>query len=114
MKSVIGVALAFLALGSAAPNSSARHETVRIGATTTPCAVHVPDRNNQGIRAGTYVIAVKDSSRKRYFAFWGKGVSRRTTLSFVGLKSWRVYLGRGTYRFRCGRGSLLQGTLRIL
>ena|SRR2546423_8149678 len=107
---VLACSVAFLATSAA----SAGVKVVRLKATVAPCAVRTPDRNNQGIHSGTYAIVVQDSSRTRYFAFSGKGVDRSTTRRFVGTRTWTVHLAKGIYRFRCGSGSILQGTLRIL
>jgi len=103
-----------LAASSATSTASADTTAVRLRATVNPCAIRTPDRHNQGIHRGTYAIVVQDSSRTRYFAFSGKGIERSTTRSYVGTRTWTVYLPKGIYRFRCGSGTLLQGTLRIL
>jgi hypothetical protein len=108
------VSVCFALASVAGPVGARSRETPRIRASTNPCAMRTPDPNNQGIHAGTYLIPVRDSSARRYFRFSGNGITRHTTASFVGTKTWRVRLTKGTYRFRCGRGSLLQGSLRTL
>jgi len=86
----------------------------RLRASVAPCSLRTPDLHNEGIRHGDFVVVVRDSSPRRYFALDGRGVTRRTSAGFVGVKIWQVHLARGLYRFRCGASHLEQGVLRVL
>ena len=54
------------------------------------------------LKAGTYSITVSDRSTEHNFHLIGAGVNKKTTLGFVGKKTWTVTLQKGkTYRFLC-------------
>jgi plastocyanin len=54
------------------------------------------------LKAGTYTITVADRSSSHNFHLIGAGVNKKTTLDFVGKRTWTVTLQRGkTYRFLC-------------
>jgi hypothetical protein len=58
---------------------------------TTPAGARV-----KSLRAGAAVITVHDRSAKRGASLRGAGVSRTTTVGFVGTKTWPVQLTAGT------------------
>ena len=54
------------------------------------------------LKAGTYTITVADKSTAHNFHLIGAGVNKKTTVGFVGKKTWTVTLQKGkTYRFVC-------------
>jgi hypothetical protein len=55
------------------------------------------------IRAGVYLIRVRDWSRHLNFDLIGprNGLGRSTTISFVGNVTWRLKLVGGTYSYQC-------------
>ena len=57
----------------------------------------------RSIKAGRYTIVVRDRGDDHNFRLFGRGLSKATTVGFVGRKVWRnVTLRRGkTYTFQC-------------
>ncbi len=54
------------------------------------------------LKAGTYAITVADKSSSHNFHLIGAGVNKKTTVAFIGKKTWTVTLQKGkTYRFIC-------------
>jgi hypothetical protein len=54
------------------------------------------------IAAGTYTITVRDRSDFHNFHLTGKGVAKRTGVSFIGTKTWTVTFKKGKrYHFQC-------------
>ena len=52
------------------------------------------------LKAGTYSITVADKSSAHNFHLIGAGVNKKTTVAFIGKKTWTVTLQKGkTYRF---------------
>jgi hypothetical protein len=64
------------------------------------------------LRAGPYVIVVRDRSAKHSFRFAGPGMSRKTGERFKGTVRWRVTLRAGTYRYWSSPGGNRR-TLRV-
>jgi plastocyanin len=55
----------------------------------------------KSLRAGTYTIKIEDKSSSHDFHLIGKGVNKATTVAFVGDKTWKVTLKKGTYTYQC-------------
>jgi hypothetical protein len=54
------------------------------------------------LKAGAYTIVVADKSTAHNFHLIGAGVNKKTTVGFVGKKTWTVTLQKGKiYRFVC-------------
>ncbi len=54
------------------------------------------------VKAGKYVIKVRDRATIHNFHLKGKGVDKKTGVKFVGRKKWKVRFKKGkTYRYRC-------------
>jgi plastocyanin len=87
------------------PTPPAVTPATRLVATVGPGAtITLRDARGQRVRqlrAGAYVITVRDRSRLHNFRLTGPGVRRSTGVAFRGGATWRVTLGHGTYRFRC-------------
>jgi plastocyanin len=75
--------------------------------------ISVPNARN--LRAGAYVIVVRDRSAMHNFHLTGPGVRKSTTVPFRGTATWRVNLREGTYRFVCDpHKSGMKGSFRVL
>lgn len=79
--------------------------TPRLLGTVTQRSV-VSITNNAGVptarlRAGKYLILVKDQSQKCNFRLQGPGLDRATGIRWTGQATWSVTLVRGTYRYSC-------------
>jgi hypothetical protein len=72
-------------------------------------------RRVRTLRAGIYMVMVRDRSRTRNFHLTGAGVNRRTRVGFTGMQHWNVRLQRGkTYRFVSDpQRARLKGSFRV-
>ena len=52
-------------------------------------------------KAGTYKIKVEDKSSIHNFHLFGPGVNKKTSVSFVGDKTWTIKLKPGKYTYQC-------------
>jgi plastocyanin len=50
---------------------------------------------------GTYKIVVHDKSTAHNFHLFGPGLSKKTTVPFVGTQTWTVKLKKGKYTYQC-------------
>lgn len=53
------------------------------------------------LKAGTYKIVVADKSSIHNFHLFGPGVSKKTSVPFVGTQTWTVKLKPGKYTYQC-------------
>jgi plastocyanin len=53
------------------------------------------------VRHGRHTFVIRDRSSIHNFHLLGRGVDRRTGISFTGRRRWIVRLRAGTYRYRC-------------
>lgn len=67
------------------------------------------------LRAGRYVIVVRDRSRSHSFQLYGRGVNKRTRIPFAGTVTWNVTFRRGAvYRYRCNaHPNRMRGSFRV-
>jgi plastocyanin len=73
-------------------------------------------RTVKTLRAGSYVIVVRDRSSRHNFHLIGptNTLNRSTGVRFVGTKTWRLTLTKGAYRFVCDAHSrTMKGTFRV-
>jgi hypothetical protein len=62
-----------------------------------------PGTRAKTVKAGAYVLSVKDASKRTGFKLSGPGVARATTAAFTGTVTWKVTLKKGaTYRYGAG------------
>ena len=60
-----------------------------------------PAQKVDTVKPGPYTIGVRDQSNEHNFRLQGSGVSKTTTVGFVGTQKWSVTLAPGTYRYQC-------------
>jgi plastocyanin len=65
------------------------------------------------LKAGAYLLTVRDKSKTDDFRLRGKGVNVATGVAFTGSKTWRIRLAKGTYRYSSDRHPALKGTVRV-
>jgi plastocyanin len=66
------------------------------------------------LRPGSYTVVARDLSKAHNAHLSGAGASKTTGIGFVGTKTWRVVLRRGTLVFRCDpHRTTMRGTVRI-
>jgi hypothetical protein len=62
-----------------------------------------PGTRARSVKAGAYVLSVKDASKRVGFSVSGPGVARATGGPFTGTRTWNVSLRKGgTYRYGAG------------
>jgi hypothetical protein len=68
------------------------------------------------LKAGTYRIVVADKSSIHNFHLFGPGVNKKTTVPFVGTRTWTVKLKAGKYTFQCDIHAAvgMKGTFRVV
>src|SRR5207253_3638617 len=62
------------------------------------------------LKAGRYVVAVRDASKHDNFHLVGKGVNLSTGVAFTGKKTWSVRLAKGRYAYRSDATPRLKGS----
>jgi plastocyanin len=72
-------------------------------------------RRVKTLRAGLYMVMVRDRSRFHNFHLTGRGVNRKTGVGFRGMQHWNVRLQKGrTYRFVCDpHKRRMKGSFRV-
>ena len=66
------------------------------------------------LKAGRYTIVMRDRSNIHNFHVMGRGVDKRTSVSFVGTRRFTVRLRKGTYRFLCDpHPQSMRGSFRV-
>ena len=65
------------------------------------------------LKAGKYVIVVKDMAADHNFHLTGPGVNRKTGVAFRGRASWSVTLLPGVYTYRSDKHKTLRGSLVV-
>jgi plastocyanin len=70
--------------------------------------------DKKAVKAGTYLITVRDRSNIHNFHLVGPGVDKKTSVAAVKTYTWTVKLKRGTYKFSCDpHASIMKGTLKV-
>jgi plastocyanin len=65
------------------------------------------------LKAGAYVLTVRDRTKTDNFHLRGKGANVATGVAFTGSKTWKVRLAKGVYRYFSDRHPALKGTVRV-
>ena len=66
------------------------------------------------VKAGTYVITIRDRSAIHDFHLTGPGVNKKTSVPAMGTTKWTVKLKKGTYRFVCDPHiTIMHGVLKV-
>jgi plastocyanin len=109
----LGAALAALGAALAVAVAAPAASTVgRLTATDGPG--FTISMSKKSVKAGTYVITVKDKSNIHNFHLTGPGVNKKTTVGAVGTFTWKVKLKKGTYKFVCDpHATIMKGTLKV-
>jgi plastocyanin len=82
--------------------SKAKRLTGTVGPGFTISLKDSGGRKVRRLKAGAYRITVRDRSSSHNFHLTGRGVNKRTSVSFRGTATWTVRLRKGrTYRFVC-------------
>lgn len=66
------------------------------------------------LRPGAYTVVVRDRSRSHNARLRGAGAAKATTVPFVGSRTWRVVLRKGTLTYVCDpHASSMRGTVVV-
>ena len=70
--------------------------------------------NKKTVKAGTYVITIRDRSTIHNFHLTGPGINKKTSVSAVATTKWTVKLKKGTYKFVCDpHAAIMHGVLKV-
>ena len=70
--------------------------------------------NKKTVKAGRYVIIIRDRSSIHNFHLTGPGVNKTTSIPDVRTTKWTVRLKKGTYHFVCDpHRSIMHGILKV-
>ena len=94
-------ALAAVALATAATSSAATPKLTGVVGPGFTITLKSGAKVVKTLKAGTYTIAVSDRASIHDFHLFGPGVSKATTVPFVGKATWTVKLEPGTYTYQC-------------
>jgi plastocyanin len=66
------------------------------------------------LQPGPYIIKVSDKSSAHNFHLTGPGLNKSTTVGGTGVKTWRVTLQKGTYKYVCDpHATIMKGSFRV-
>jgi plastocyanin len=105
-----GVATVFLAAANAA--TPVLHAEVGPG---FKIEVEKAGKDVKRLKAGTYTVKVEDKASIHNFHLIGPGVNKKTTVGFVGKRTWTVTLKPGKYTYQCDphAASGMKGSFRV-
>ena len=64
-------------------------------------------------KAGAIKLVIADKSKVHNFHLTGPGVNVKTTVPFVGTKTFNVTLKKGTYKFICDPHPFMKGSFTV-
>jgi plastocyanin len=117
MKRVIVLAVA-AALAAFALSGLGQAATPKLVGTTGPgydIEVTKGGKDVKTLKPGTYKIVVRDKSSAHNFHLFGPGVSKKTSVSGTGTKTWTIKLKKGKYTYQCDIHAAvgMKGTFRV-
>jgi plastocyanin len=66
------------------------------------------------LKAGKYTVVIHDKSNIHNFDLKGPGLSKKTSVGYVGNKTWTVTLKKGTYKFVCDpHVTVMKGSFKV-
>jgi plastocyanin len=66
------------------------------------------------LKAGKYTFKISDKSSIHNFHLKGPGLSKKTGVSFVGLKTWKLRLKKGKYTYVCDpHHAIMHGSFKV-
>ena len=99
-----------VAVAVAAPASASRKATL----TGTVGPNFTIKMSAKSVKAGTYVVTIKDLSSFHNFHLVGPGIDKATSVQKHGTSTWKLKLRKGTYRFVCDpHSTTMKGTLKV-
>jgi plastocyanin len=100
------------ALALAAPTVAATNVNTTLTGTVGPG--FTISMNKKTVKAGTYLITIRDKASIHDFHLTGPGVNKTTSVPKVGTTKWTVKLKKGTYKFVCDpHKAIMHGVLKV-
>ena len=98
-------------LSLAVPTYAATNTSTLIGTDGPGFTITMSKRT---VKAGTYVITIRDRSAIHNFHLTGPGLNKKTSVPAVGTSKWTVKLKKGTYKFVCDpHVAVMRGVLKV-
>ena len=102
------LAIASSAFAAASTNGNANTLTGTVGPGFTITM------NKKTVKAGTFVITIRDLASIHDFHLTGPGVNKTTSVTGTGTTKWTVKLNKGTYHFVCDpHHTIMHGVLNV-
>jgi plastocyanin len=93
------------------PSFAAAHTNTLVGTDGPGFTITM---NKKTVKAGRYVIIIRDRSSIHNFHLTGPGVNKTTSVPAVRTTRWTVKLKKGTYHFVCDpHRAIMHGTLKV-
>ncbi|HEY7196446.1 MAG TPA: hypothetical protein VH306_04630 [Gaiellaceae bacterium] len=101
-KTLAVAAIAAVASIGATGTAAARTYYASVGPGMTIKVLNAAGKKISSVKKGAVTIRVRDKSRAHNFHLEGPGsLNRKTTIPFLGLKTWKITLKAGLYTYRC-------------
>jgi plastocyanin len=109
---VLGSTLAAVLLAAANAATPVLHGEVGPG---FKIEVEKAGKDVKQLKAGAYMIRVEDKASIHNFHLIGPGVNKKTSVAFVGKKTWTVTLKPGKYTYQCDPHAVngMKGSFRV-
>jgi plastocyanin len=113
LKGQFAVGTATLPTPKPKPKPTARKLTGSVGPGASIALRTASGARATSLKAGAYVLTVRDKSKKDNFHLRGKGVNASTGVAFTGSKRWKLRLAKGTYRYSSDAHPALKGSVKV-
>ena len=113
MKGQFAVGTATLPTPTPKPKPKAKKLTGSVGPGARIALRTASGARATSLKAGVYVLTVRDRSKTDNFRLRGKGVNVATRVAFTGSKTWKVRLAKGVYRYFSNAHPALKGSVRV-
>ena len=115
---VAGAAALALAFAAAATAAAGTHgaKPKLVASVSDPLNISLTKNGRKvtTLKAGAYVIVVKDTASDHDFHLIGPGVNKTTSVSGKGTTTWRVTLRKGKYTYVCDpHKSFMKGSFTV-
>lgn len=95
--------LALVVLAVALPATASAKSAGLVGEVGPGFTIEVKQNGKdvKTLKAGTYTIKVEDKASFHNFHLKGPGVNKSTSVAFMGDRTWKLTLKKGTYTYQC-------------
>ena len=113
MKGRFAVGTATLPLPKPKPKPAAKKLAGSVGPGSQIALRTASGARASTLKAGVYVLTVRDRSKTDNFHLRGKGANVATGVAFTGPKTWKVRLAKGSYRYFSDAHPALKGSVKV-